>query len=71
MLSASFVKNRLLSQLVYKQDLDRVYTSLQSGSILCGNKVQDAYVQKVLNWIANKYNLSIQMKGDFWFIAKS
>ncbi len=53
-----------------KKDLFDLYALASPGTLFCGNKIENEYVQKVLNKLSSELNLSIERKGDFWFFVK-
>ena len=53
-----------------KKDLKALYERLSPGSCICGNMKGDPYVNKALDWMASEYGLTIEIKNNFWIIAK-
>lgn len=53
-----------------KKDLFDLYSMAHPGTLFCGNKIHNEYVEKVLNKLCVELNLSLKTKGDFWFFVK-
>ncbi|MBS0620560.1 MAG: hypothetical protein JSS61_03770 [Verrucomicrobia bacterium] len=53
-----------------RSDLEHIYNSLEGNAFLCGNRVQDEYVQKVLNQLSQERSVTIHTHGNFWFLHK-
>ena len=57
-----------LFQYTLKEDIYNLYTRLQPGSLLCGNKSNNKHIKEVLEQLSIEHDLSIQTKGNFWFV---
>ena len=53
-----------------KNDMQNVFWSLKTSTLLFGNMIQDNYVKEVLMQFAQENDLFIETKGNFWFCRK-
>ncbi len=53
-----------------KEHLSELYQWLGSGTLLCGNRVFDPYVKEVLEKFSAEYHLSVEKRGNFWYLIK-
>lgn len=67
---SSLLRNQKYWHHSLKQDIKDLYSKLSTGTLLCGNMIQNGYVREVLDRLSKENGISIGSKGNFWFLIK-